>query len=312
MKYQPPLNGDEANPNRPYVDANVAAGIEGSIPPGGAMEHPQREILAAIEAAGLVPDAGNLAQLVLAIRKLSAFPKGYLSGFNVAIDPGDPVNDLTVQPFVCRSDDDEADIRVAAALTCALDASEDGGLDDGLKAANTWYYLWVIAQGDGANPALLFSADQAAPTLPDGFTRKRLLWAIRTDGGSAIVPFTQYGSFCEWQTPPLDYNVSAFTTGARTLFSVTVPPGRPRKVKIRSMFNDGGGGGQMILLTSPGQADLAPSINATPLNDGYDNANGITFNNSRHFTDSQSRLGLRSDKLSGEFRLVTIGFEFDV
>lgn len=60
MKYVPPIGGAI---NAPYVDANPAAGTEGSAVPAAAIEHPMREIEAAILAAGLVPSTGNLGQL---------------------------------------------------------------------------------------------------------------------------------------------------------------------------------------------------------------------------------------------------------
>lgn len=67
MKYLPPIGG---GPDDPYVDAAPAVGEEGSIPPAAAIEHPMREIIAVIEAAGLVPDSGDLTQLGQAIAAL--------------------------------------------------------------------------------------------------------------------------------------------------------------------------------------------------------------------------------------------------
>jgi len=69
MHYVPPLNGDATDPDRPYVDANPAAGIEGSVIPAGALEAPQREILAVITRflGDGAPDADRLTQLAEAI-----------------------------------------------------------------------------------------------------------------------------------------------------------------------------------------------------------------------------------------------------
>lgn len=68
MQYVPPLNGDQANPLRPYINANPAAGQQGSIPPAEAWEHPIREIVNAIEQAGLNASGGDLTQLWQAIQ----------------------------------------------------------------------------------------------------------------------------------------------------------------------------------------------------------------------------------------------------
>ena len=64
MKYQPPIGAAE---DAPYIDANVPQGIEGSPVPAAAIEHPQREILNAIQQAGLTPDGADLTQLGQAI-----------------------------------------------------------------------------------------------------------------------------------------------------------------------------------------------------------------------------------------------------
>jgi hypothetical protein len=70
MKYYQPFG--DADPNASYSNGNALAGIKGSIPDARAIEHPMREILAVIGAAGLEPDEGNLGQLLLAIGELIA------------------------------------------------------------------------------------------------------------------------------------------------------------------------------------------------------------------------------------------------
>ncbi|KZB73239.1 MULTISPECIES: hypothetical protein [Thalassospira] len=48
MQYQPPVNGDTQDPDRQYVNPVPENGVEGSIPPAEAIEHPMREIEHAI------------------------------------------------------------------------------------------------------------------------------------------------------------------------------------------------------------------------------------------------------------------------
>lgn len=67
MKYMPPLDGDLGDLNRPYIDANPAYGIQGSIPPANAIEHPMREIEHVIKESGLTPTEDDLTQLYKAI-----------------------------------------------------------------------------------------------------------------------------------------------------------------------------------------------------------------------------------------------------
>ncbi len=73
MQYVPPL-GAEAD--AAYVDAQPALGIEGSVVPAAAIEHPQREILDVIEAAELEPDGASLTQLRAAILALAGAEVG--------------------------------------------------------------------------------------------------------------------------------------------------------------------------------------------------------------------------------------------
>src|SRR4051812_5144440 len=60
MDYNQPTGG---LPGDPYIGKNVAAGIQGSKVPPGAVEYPQRETVNVIMAAGITPSNGNLAQL---------------------------------------------------------------------------------------------------------------------------------------------------------------------------------------------------------------------------------------------------------
>ncbi|MET4734743.1 hypothetical protein ABIE64_003482 [Thalassospira sp. MBR-102] len=45
MQYQPPVNGNLSDPDRPYVNPQPENGIEGSIPPAESIEHSMREIV---------------------------------------------------------------------------------------------------------------------------------------------------------------------------------------------------------------------------------------------------------------------------
>ena len=67
MKYVAPLNGDEENKERPYINANPIHGEEGSILSAEAVEHPMREIVNTIKGAGLIPNEEDLNQLQQAI-----------------------------------------------------------------------------------------------------------------------------------------------------------------------------------------------------------------------------------------------------
>jgi hypothetical protein len=71
MRYIAPSGTpDPFDESVPYIGRNLAAGIQGSRVPPGAVEHSQREIVNVIKAAGLAPDEDDLTQLEQAIRRL--------------------------------------------------------------------------------------------------------------------------------------------------------------------------------------------------------------------------------------------------
>lgn len=70
MLYTPPLNGNLADPDRGWPNADPGAGLAGARVDGQAIERVQREIVAVITGAGIVPDNGDLTQLYQAISTL--------------------------------------------------------------------------------------------------------------------------------------------------------------------------------------------------------------------------------------------------
>ena len=72
MKYNQPFD-QPSSPNAPYVDGNPSAGIQGSIVPAASIEYPQREIMAAIQAAGLVGTNSDLTQLLQMMKVMDVF-----------------------------------------------------------------------------------------------------------------------------------------------------------------------------------------------------------------------------------------------
>jgi hypothetical protein len=74
MKYNAPYGS--ADPNAPYIDRNTPGAQSGSRVPAAAVEHPQREIMAVISAAGIPGSTEDLTQLLQAIQALIAAATG--------------------------------------------------------------------------------------------------------------------------------------------------------------------------------------------------------------------------------------------
>jgi hypothetical protein len=90
------------------------------------------------------------------------------------------LTDTANSTFIARSVNETIDIS----------ASGDGGLDTGLEASSTWYFIWIIAKPDGTIGSVL-SATDTTPTLPAGFTFKALVGAVYNNSGSDFIDFKQ-------------------------------------------------------------------------------------------------------------------------
>lgn len=87
--------------------------------------------------------------------------------------------------------DDFSGQATASALTKQLDNSwvagnNQGGLDTGTVAADTIYYMFAIWNPKTSTADFLFSASSSSPTLPSGYTKKKRIASLQTDGSSNI------------------------------------------------------------------------------------------------------------------------------
>lgn len=171
---------------------------------------------------GLSLSAGTLSSTVS-----DALPLNYLAGFGMTNNVTDADNDIDFAAGECRSSADALNI-VATALTKRLDATwvvgtNQGGLDTGVKAINTWYHCFVICKADGTGGDYLFSLSATAPTLPATYTVFRRIGSIRTNGSGNILGFIQYGDYFSWNATNLDLNTTALGTTPLSI-TVTAPP----------------------------------------------------------------------------------------
>lgn len=104
------------------------------------------------------------------------------------------------------------------------------GLDTGSLTVNTWYYAWTI--GNGVLVQGLLSLSATAPTLPAGYTFKKYLGAVRTDGSSHFLRTIQVNQRAQYRiasgsnTATMPQMFSGTTSGVIGSVGVTpyVPP----------------------------------------------------------------------------------------
>ncbi len=93
-----------------------------------------------------------------------------------------------------------------------------GGLDTGSIAPSTWYFGYVIFNGTTISG--LISTSATAPTLPSGYTfASSAITALRTDSGSNIISFIQYGRQWQYLVGGNLTDIPVMTTGANTAWT---------------------------------------------------------------------------------------------
>ncbi len=168
---------------------------------------------------------GLTSQRWVVMDRAQPLPTGYIDGLHLSNDTVDADHDVDISVGSCRDADDTMNLPSTAILTPAIDASGANGLDTGTVAASTWYAVFLIWNPTTRTAAGLFSLSATAPTMPAGYTKKRRLGWVRTDGTSNIEPFNMpplegRNRWTYWQTDILA-NRQIQTGGTATAFTDT-------------------------------------------------------------------------------------------
>lgn len=122
-------------------------------------------------------------------------------------------------------------LRVASVNLPIIDITASGanGLDTGVKAATTWYFVWVIS--NGTTTAGLLSLSATAPTMPSGYTYKALVSAARTITDSTFNVFYQYANRVEYSSPRNIKDGSFTATTWTSIVTTDFFPTTARKIR---------------------------------------------------------------------------------
>lgn len=121
-----------------------------------------------------------------------------------------------------------------------LDASwavgtNQGGLDTGSIAADTWYHLWVIMRSDTHVVDFLFSTSATSPTMPTSYDFKRRIGAVLTDGSSNILAYYQLGNHFFWEATQNDISVTSSAATSWTSVTGILTPDDVRTKAVLSI-----------------------------------------------------------------------------
>lgn len=139
----------------------------------------------------------------------------------------------------------------------------------GLTANASWYIFGIYNPTTGASQVAHY--DTLTPTLPAGFTKKKLLFAFRSNANSQVRVFTMdEDGLITYATPILDVNALNFTANGQTETTpLTVPNGLVCEVTLSAYSPQQksfwfGRGDSTFVMTSDTQGNFGIRADGTP------------------------------------------------
>jgi len=144
-------------------------------------------------------------RIITPAKAAALMPYNWIGGLHTRLI-GDVAHDVTIEPGGCIDDGNALEMRLASSIEKQIDVawaedsdgSPSGGMDTGAVAANSVYYIWLIKNPTSGKVDALFSLSETAPTLPAGFTLKRLIMAVVTDASADIIRYFQMDTRVEF------------------------------------------------------------------------------------------------------------------
>lgn len=127
---------------------------------------------------------------------------------------------ISVTAGQCRNSTNVNDIALSSNVNVNLSNNGAAGLDQGSKAANTFYAVFAIDDSSKNNPgSALASTSATDPILPLGYDMVRRIGWIRTNGAGDILRFFHTGNGSTRRMTYDDTLVAVLTAGNATTFT---------------------------------------------------------------------------------------------
>jgi hypothetical protein len=158
----------------------------------------------------------------------AGFSPGTFAGLTLANDPRDIQYDIVISPGACRDIANVQDISLDTAISKRFDAAWAAGtgqgcLDTGSVQPNSTYHLHAIKNVSTAAVDILGSGSPSNPVMPSGWTSRRRIGAVMTDGDGYVRQFLQYGGWFYHLDAVSD--VVGLAIGQAKSVQLTVPQG---------------------------------------------------------------------------------------
>lgn len=131
--------------------------------------------------------------------------------------------DITATALVVKDTNGGAMALNTVSVTIDMSTVGANGIDAGTQVLSTWYYGYVIAKPDGT-VAGLASLSATAPTLPNGYTFKALITAVRSDASVHFIPYRQVGNRIFYETAQNVLSAGSASTETAITITAAVPP----------------------------------------------------------------------------------------
>lgn len=175
--------------------------------------------------------------------------RNWISGLVLSNNTLDTANDIDIAVGEAADSTSTYLMQLSSVLTKRLDAAwaagtNQGGLDTGAEAVSTWYHVWLIRKDSDGSTDALFSTSVSAPTMPSGYTAKRLIGSVYNNSSSALRQFLATeaaggGVYTLWIDGVIDANLSSTIGTTNTNITLITPLGYSCVATIAVRVNTG-------------------------------------------------------------------------
>jgi hypothetical protein len=235
-------------------------------------------------------------------------PAGEIFGLTLTTPGGSAT--FSVAPGLAADSLNQSQVVLAALINKTTNpwvvGNNNGALDTGTAAINTWYHVFLIERADTNVVDVLVSLSATAPLLPSPYTLFRRIGAIRTDASVHWLPFIQVGDEFLWGTPVLDVNTATLGTTA-TLFTISVPGGVQVNARFRGNMTNATASA-LGLVNSPDEGSVAGTPIANQSSIVQISSAFISLGDCTVRTNVASQIRASASAAGSSLRIVTYGW----
>jgi len=239
--------------------------------------------------------------------------RGLLAGLGLSNNGSDADHDIDIAVGDCLDENDRDTLMsLSAILVKRIDATfvvgtNQGGLDTGTVAADTWYYVHIIERSDTGVTDAIFSLSATSPTFPASYDKRRRIGAVLTDGSANILAFNQLGNEFLWAATIIDVDVTdqPATAVLRTLST----PDSIQTIALIQLGIRRSSAGVRVHLSSPDADDESPADGVDPIgSERVVGANQFSLGTMSARTNASGQVRTRASMATTEVQIVTLGW----